>query len=62
MLDDPRYAFYEPGDVVGRSGVEETYDAILRGQDGSHDVLVDSHGREVGTLGTERSVLGRAFG
>ncbi len=61
MLNDPRYAFYEPGDVVGRSGVEETYDAILRGQDGSHDVLVDSHGREVGTLGTERSVPGKSL-
>jgi penicillin-binding protein 2 len=61
MLNDPRYAFYEPGDVVGRSGVEGTYDAILRGQDGSHDVLVDSHGREVGTLGTERSVPGKSL-
>lgn len=61
MLNDPRYAFYEPGDVVGRSGVEETYDALLRGQDGSHDVLVDSRGREVGTLGTERSVPGKSL-
>jgi penicillin-binding protein 2 len=61
MLNDPHYAFYEPGDVVGRSGVEATYDAILRGQDGSHDVLVDSHGREVGTLGTERSVPGKSL-
>jgi penicillin-binding protein 2 len=61
MLNDPRYAFYEPGDVVGRSGVEETYDAVLRGQDGAHDVLVDSHGREVGSLGTERSVPGKSL-
>lgn len=61
MLNDPRYAFYEPGDVVGRSGVEATYDALLRGQDGSHDVLVDSHGREVGALGTERSVPGKSL-
>lgn len=61
MLNDPRYAFYAPGDVVGRSGVEETYDALLRGQDGSHDVLVDSHGREVGRLGTERSIPGTSL-
>jgi len=61
MLNDPNYAFYEPGDVVGRSGVEATYDAILRGQDGSHDVLVDSHGREVGNLGTERSTPGKSL-
>ncbi len=58
MLDDPRYAFYQPGDVVGRSGIEEAYDPILRGQDGSRDVIVDSHGRELGVLGTEPTVPG----
>ena len=46
--NDPRYAAYEPGDVVGKAGVEQTYDQLLRGQDGSRDVIVDSHGREVG--------------
>jgi penicillin-binding protein 2 len=51
MLDDPRYAFYSPGDVVGRSGVEQTYDALLRGVDGSRDVIVNSHGKELGHLG-----------
>ncbi len=59
MLNDPRYEYYEPGDVVGRSGVEESYDSLLRGQDGSRDVLVDSHGREVGKLGTEHSKPGQ---
>ncbi len=58
MLNQSRYAYYEPGDVVGRSGVEETYDALLRGTDGSRDVLVDSHGREVGRLGYERAIPG----
>ena len=50
-LNQTRYAAYEPGDVVGKAGVEETYDQLLRGQDGSRDVIVDSHGREVGYLG-----------
>lgn len=59
MLQNPQYAYYTPGDVVGRSGVEETYDQILRGTDGSHDVLVDSHGREVGVLGNEPAVPGK---
>ena len=58
MLNQSRYAYYEPGDVVGRSGVEESYDALLRGTDGSRDVLVDSHGREVGRLGYERAIPG----
>jgi penicillin-binding protein 2 len=59
MLNDPRYAAYEPGDVVGKSGVEETYDQLLRGEDGSRDVIVDSHGREVGILGTQHSIPGK---
>lgn len=59
MLNDPRYAYYEPGDVVGKSGVEQSYDALLRGVDGSRDVLVDSHGREVGRLGSEHAVPGQ---
>ncbi|HEY0263247.1 MAG TPA: penicillin-binding protein 2 [Granulicella sp.] len=59
MLDDPKYAFYEPGDVVGRSGVEQTYDALLRGTDGSRDVIVNSHGKEVGHLGQELAKPGQ---
>ncbi len=61
MLNDPRYAMYEPGDVVGRSGVEAAYDGILRGDDGSEDVVVDSHGREVDRLGTEPAKPGRSL-
>ena len=60
MLNDPRYAYYEPGDVVGKSGVEQSYDQLLRGQDGSQDIIVDSHGKEVGILGREPAVPGQA--
>ncbi len=59
LENDSRYDFYSPGDVVGRSGVEATYDALLRGIDGSRDVIVDSHGREVGQLGQELAVPGK---
>ncbi len=58
-LANPRFAYYEPGDVVGKAGVEETYDALLRGQDGSREVIVDSHGREVGYFGVEHAVPGQ---
>ncbi|HZP05171.1 MAG TPA: penicillin-binding protein 2 [Terracidiphilus sp.] len=60
-LNNPRFAYYEPGDVVGKAGVEETYDALLRGQDGSRDVIVDSHGREVGYLKTQEAVPGKSL-
>src|SRR3984885_11186365 len=61
MLNDPRFAYYEPGDVVGKSGVEQSYDQLLRGQDGSQDIIVDSHGREVGILGREPAVPGQGL-
>jgi penicillin-binding protein 2 len=61
MLNDPRYAYYEPGDVVGKSGVEQSYDSLLRGTDGSQDIIVDSHGREVGILGREAAVPGQGL-
>ena len=50
-LNNPQFAYYEPGDVVGKSGVEEAYDDVLRGIDGSRDVIVNSHGKEVGVMG-----------
>ncbi len=58
-LNNPRFAYYEPGDVVGKAGVEETYDQLLRGQDGSREVIVDSHGREVGYLGIQHATPGQ---
>jgi hypothetical protein len=58
-LNNPRFAYYEPGDVVGKAGVEETYDALLRGQDGSRDVIVDSHGREISYFRTQHAIPGQ---
>ena len=58
-LNNPRFAYNNPGDVVGKAGVEETYDELLRGQDGSRDVIVDSHGREVGYLGIQHAIPGQ---
>src|SRR5216684_3275084 len=59
LANDERYALYSPGDVVGRSGVEATYDALLRGTDGSRDVIVNSHGKELGHLGQTLSIPGK---
>ncbi len=35
----------KPGDVIGQSGLEQTYDDYLRGKDGYRKVVVDSRGR-----------------
>jgi len=47
------------GSLVGKSGVERVYNQYLVGKDGVRQVLVDSVGREVGTLDdTVDSVIG----
>jgi penicillin-binding protein 2 len=50
MLNQPQFEFYNPGDVVGISGVEKQYNQILMGKNGSRRALVNSRGREVGRL------------
>ena len=59
MLNLPQFELYSPGDVVGISGVERQYNALLMGQNGSRQALVDSHGREVGRLGETDAVPGK---
>ena len=58
-LNSSKFDFYNPGDMVGKSGVEETYDSLLRGTDGSRDVIVNSHGKEVGQLGQVLAIPGK---
>ncbi|MGH9578384.1 MAG: penicillin-binding protein 2, partial [Terriglobales bacterium] len=44
---------------VGQYGVEQTYNHILKGQDGSRRAVVDTQGREVGRLSEEPAVAGK---
>src|SRR6266576_3103524 len=59
MLNQPAFELYNPGDVVGISGVERQYNTLLMGKNGSRQALVDSHGREVGRLGETEAVPGK---
>jgi penicillin-binding protein 2 len=45
QLKQPNYKGLKPGDVIGLSGLEQTYDDYLRGKDGYRKVIVDSRGR-----------------
>lgn len=40
---------FKQGDILGRSGIELTYDRYLRGQDGLRFIKVDARGREANT-------------
>src|SRR5271167_1149508 len=57
-LNQPQYELYEPGDVVGKSGIEQYYNDMLMGKDGSRRALVNSRGKEVGRLSETTAVAG----
>src|ERR1700726_486642 len=59
MLNQPQFELYNPGDVVGVSGVERQYNNALMGKNGARRALVNSHGREVGLLGETEAVPGK---
>jgi penicillin-binding protein 2 len=49
-LNDPKSSFnrekgFKLGDIIGKAGIERTYNDILMGKDGERRVLVDSRGR-----------------
>jgi len=50
-VDDKEIAadpYYKMGDFIGRSGIEKSYEKILRGVKGFNIVMVDVHNREQG--------------
>lgn len=58
-LSRPEYQDCKLGNIVGKSGVERSYNRILMGIDGEKKVVVDSRGKEVTTLDTVESVAGK---
>ena len=49
-LDTLAASGYRAGDLIGRTGVERSYEDFLRGQDGVEYVVVNARGRRVSTL------------
>ncbi|MEX2289613.1 MAG: penicillin-binding protein 2 [Mycobacteriales bacterium] len=50
-VDQPEYDGVQPSSLVGRAGIEATYEASLRGQDGIQRLLVDHVGTVTGSDG-----------
>jgi len=57
-LNQLEFAGCEPGDQVGKAGVERTYNRWLAGIDGERRVVVDSRGRERYLIGIQDPVPG----
>ncbi len=52
-----RQTAIEPGELVGKSGLEYFYDINLRGVKGMHFVGVDAEGRELGVVSEDRNIV-----
>ncbi|MFZ5366237.1 MAG: penicillin-binding transpeptidase domain-containing protein [Patescibacteria group bacterium] len=49
---------YKLGDLIGRTGIEEQYECLLRGVDGGELVEVDTEGKTIRKIGKKEPVLG----
>ena len=49
---------YRGGDIVGKSGIERSYESVLRGEPGREALEVDARGRKIRTLDANPAVKG----
>jgi penicillin-binding protein 2 len=65
-LNDPKSPFsrergYKLGDIIGKGGIERTYNDVLAGKDGERRVVVDSKGRIQREIDRIEPIAGRDF-
>jgi len=56
--DEQRLGTMPPDEIIGRGGLEQEYDAVLRGDDGSQEILVDPTDTPVAISGYQAPVGG----
>ena len=59
--DEVKSGRFKAGDLVGRMGIEQQYDALLRGQDGGEVYEVDTHGRKIREIGKIEPIPGKSL-
>ncbi len=57
-LKMPTFNHLIGGDIVGKTGLERSYDPFLRGEKGSKSVEVDALGREITTINIHKPIAG----
>jgi penicillin-binding protein 2 len=57
-LDNPQYAKYNAGDVIGKFGLERQYNDELMGVNGQRQVMVDNRGNVRKVLGMKEAIPG----
>lgn len=60
-LEQPDYADYNPGDYVGKNGIEKAWEQELHGADGGRQLEVDSRGRVLRVLSESSPTVGNSL-
>ena len=60
-LDMPDFSDYNPGDYIGKNGIERSYEKFLHGEDGGRQIEVDARGRYLRTLSESLPVPGQSI-
>ena len=58
-LNSPEWAAYNPGDLIGKMGIERFYNEVLKGVDGQRQVRVNNLGNTREILGIKEAVPGK---
>ncbi|MGH7245883.1 MAG: penicillin-binding transpeptidase domain-containing protein [Candidatus Levyibacteriota bacterium] len=58
-LKTPQFAGYQQGDLIGKMGIEEEYESLLRGTDGQTISEVDATGKVIRKLGQTDPIPGQ---
>jgi penicillin-binding protein 2 len=59
-LEENEFADYNPGDYVGKSGIERSFEHFLHGEDGGRQIEVDARGRYLRTVSETRPTSGHS--
>jgi len=60
-LDTPDFAAYNPGDYIGKNGIERSFESYLHGEDGGRQIEVDARGRLLRTINEKFPVPGQSL-
>ncbi len=58
-LDDPQFAKFSPGQIVGKFGIEREYNDWMTGVDGDRQVVVDNRGQVKQVLASKPYIPGK---
>lgn len=60
-MSSPRFKDYNPGDYVGKSGIERSWEKDLHGVDGGRQIEVDARGRFLRTVSEKAPTTGNSL-